>query len=225
MMKILIVAATPFEIDPFKDYLLANFTKKTETLFERQNQSVSLLITGVGQVAMAYHLGCELSQHLYDIVINIGIAGTYRADWSLGKVVQVTSEQFAQSGAELADGSITDLFEMGLLEKNQTPYSEGKMTNTYVMSDLNLPCAKGITVDTTHGFERSISAITSRLHPDTESMEGGAFFYACISKNVKFLQLRGLSNYVEPRNKNRWKISLAIKKVNEMAILLLGAVQ
>ncbi len=47
-------------------------------------------------------------------------------------------------------------------------------------------------------------------------MEGAAFFYACLMTQAPFLQIRAISNYVEPRNKDNWNIPLAIDRLNEV---------
>ncbi len=49
-------------------------------------------------------------------------------------------------------------------------------------------------------------------------MEGAAFHYACLQENIPFLQLRSISNYVEVRDKSKWKIQLAIKELNDTLI-------
>jgi futalosine hydrolase len=41
-------------------------------------------------------------------------------------------------------------------------------------------------------------------------MEGAAFFYICASEKIPFVALRGISNMVERRNKNKWNIPLAL---------------
>jgi futalosine hydrolase len=52
-----------------------------------------------------------------------------------------------------------------------------------------------------------------RLVPDIESMEGAAFHYVCLQEEIPFIQLRGISNLVGDRNKNRWQIPTAMETV------------
>jgi futalosine hydrolase len=40
-------------------------------------------------------------------------------------------------------------------------------------------------------------------------------------ENAKYVQIRAVSNYVEPRNKENWQMGLAIKNLNEYLITLL----
>jgi futalosine hydrolase len=46
-------------------------------------------------------------------------------------------------------------------------------------------------------------------------MEGAAFFYVCSRENIPFLAIRAVSNKVEPRNREKWNIPLAIKNLSE----------
>jgi futalosine hydrolase len=52
-------------------------------------------------------------------------------------------------------------------------------------------------------------------------MEGAGLHYTCRMLQIPFLQLRGISNLVGERNKENWKISLAIEQVNQSLIRLL----
>ena len=72
-----------------------------------------------------------------------------------------------------------------------------------------------------HGNETSIDRIVERLDPQLESMEGAAVFYACRQAGVACLQIRSVSNYVEKRNRDAWKIGLAVKNLNTFAESLL----
>jgi len=40
--------------------------------------------------------------------------------------------------------------------------------------------------------------------------------YACELMKVQYAQVRAISNFVEPRNKEAWKLKKAIKNLNEV---------
>ena len=79
-MKLLVVAATQAEIAP----TLAHFGIASNNFIETEN--FDLLITGVGMVATAFSLGKQLSNQ-YNLVLNVGIAGSFDRDIALGEVV------------------------------------------------------------------------------------------------------------------------------------------
>ena len=82
----------------------------------------------------------------------------------------------------------------------------------------SLKKVKGITVNTIHGNDNSIEKVMQLYHPGVESMEGAAFFAGCFQTNKTFTQIRAISNYVEKRDKSKWKMSLAIKNLNDFLI-------
>ena len=95
------------------------------------------------------------------------------------------------------------------------PFKNGWLSPGNKSLSLSLLSRKGITVNTVHGNEKSIENIIERFSPDVESMEGAAFFYSCMMKNVSCIQIRVISNIVERRNKDNWNIPLAIKNLND----------
>ena len=217
-MKILLVAATRAEIEPTLAWL-GEFGKAydqnaKQSLRPTERLECLSIVTGVGLTATAFRLGQHLALYPPDWVINIGIAGAIDRRLGLGEVVQVKSEIFADVGVEEADGSFRNLFDLGLVDAQQPPFSGGKMYNPDLAS-IPLKAANALTVNKVHGFEPSIEALR-RQYPEAqvESMEGAAFFYACLLAGVPFLALRGISNYVEKRNRADWQIGLAIQHVN-----------
>ncbi|MGK0365211.1 MAG: futalosine hydrolase [Saprospiraceae bacterium] len=220
-MKILLVSATPFEIAPLSQHLNKIFNKVNETLYQKGTLQVEILVTGVGMTNTAYKLGKAFAQNKYDLAINAGIAGAFNRELKLGDVVNVVSEIFGDLGIEEADGRFTDLFENKLLSDNDM-YQNGKIYNPDSAEFSFLPQANALTINKVHGFPSSIKAIQSKYKCDIESMEGAAFFLACREAEVKFLQIRAVSNYVEKRNRDNWDLSLSIGNLNQV---LLGLVQ
>lgn len=208
-MRILIVAATEAEVAP----LISEFD---EPVPDGDPANCRLLITGVGMVATAFALGRHLASNTYDLAINLGIAGSFDRKFALGDVLEITQDTFAELGAE-DDNDFLSIDKMGFGEG--TFYPGTKLSDLYnLFNTFNLPRANAITVNTVHGNEASVNKITERLQPQVESMEGAAFFYACKQMNMPCLQIRAVSNYVEKRNRDNWKIGPAIKNLNTFAI-------
>lgn len=223
-MHLLLVAATPFEIGPTLAHLEQHFSVTPEGIFHRDDLRVQPLVTGVGLTATAFHLGRALASARPDLALNAGVAGSFRPDWPLGTVVNVVSERFGDLGVEEADGRFTDMFELGLIDANTPPFIGGALHNPAAAEAAFLPPARGLSVQRVHGYPPSIEAVC-RKYPDAEveSMEGAAFFYACLQAGVPFLELRALSNYVEARNRAGWQLGTAIERLNETVVEVLGA--
>jgi futalosine hydrolase len=217
-MKILIVAATRFEIRPLIDKF-AYVQKEDESLshYQFRNDKVDILITGIGITPTAFYLGKQLPGSDYDLVINAGICGSFSTSHAIGKVVNVTEECFSEMGAE-NDNQFISLFDLGLMDPDESPYRSGKLLNNSTPKGVairKLDRVKGVTSNTIHGHSGTIQKIKDQFTPDIESMEGAAFFYACLSTGVNFQQIRCISNFVEERDKSKWDIPLALANLNK----------
>lgn len=204
-MKVLITAATWPEIAP-----LANHFNLKEKSF-LSTPDFDLLITGVGMTATAFALGQHLFNR-YDLAINLGIAGSFTRKWELGTVLNIVKDEFSELGAQ--DGEHFHSIESLGFGKS-TFCASAELAHQRIAI---LPEANAITVNQVHGQEEAISRILERLKPDTESMEGAAFFYCCEQTATPSLQIRAISNYVEKRNREAWRIGPAIKNLNDWAI-------
>lgn len=204
-MKTLVVAATKAELTFFYQH----FNLPEGDFVESKN--FDLLITGVGMVATAFALGKHLSAK-YNLVVNFGIAGCFNRNIALGTVLNITEDTFAELGAENGEEFLT-ITDLGFGDNHYISKTDRR---------VGLPLANGITMNCVTGSEKSIKNLIKRLSPTTESMEGAAVFYACKELNIDCLQIRSISNYVEPRNKDNWKIGLAIKNLNDWAITFIG---
>lgn len=220
-MKTLIVVATHTELQ-----LLLDEAEKITTInsqlatYSLDGKLFDLLCTGVGMVAMAFHLGATLTSNSYDCVINAGIAGSFVKNLPIGTVVQVVEDQFSEMGAE-DDIRFLSLTALELIQPNDFPYESGILSNTHEFYSLRYPKVRAITVNTVHGSTQRIAKTQARLNPQIESMEGAAFFYACKSLKVPCVQIRCISNYVELRNKAAWDIPLAVQNLNQEILSLL----
>ncbi len=166
----------------------------------------------------AFNLGGLFARQCFDLVVNVGIAGAFTRSLNIGDVVNVTSERFADLGVEEADGRFTDVHELGLVDANAAPFTNGELLNPSAAGFDFLPKCKGLTVNKVHGFQPSIDAVVKKYEAEVESMEGAAFFLTCLLVGASFLQIRSISNYVETRNRAAWDLPKAIKNLNNVLI-------
>ena len=217
-MKILIVSATVFEIAPIIKHLEDTFKKTSFFEFNNDKHTIFPLVTGVGMVNTAFALARFSKIKEVDVAFNLGICGSFNRSFQLGEVLEIGKDTFGDLGVEEANGDFTDVFALELMDKNLFPFDEGWIKNEKTKLQFSLPKASAITVNKVHGNEGSIEKIKTLYNADLESMEGASFFYACKSMDVKCHQIRSISNYVEPRNKDNWKIELAIENLNKKVI-------
>ncbi len=201
-MNILCVSATEFEIAPFLE-------AKAGTDF---------LITGVGAPTAVYHILKRLQQIDYDLVIQAGIAGSFKPALKPGKVVFVKQDCFADLGTS-EKGDFSTVFEMGFYNQNEFPFTKGWLKNPGTLMDLfPLLKIKGITINTVTDNKTQIKQLIKKFNPQVETMEGAALHYICLQEKIPFIQLRAISNYVGERDKSKWRIKEAIKNLNEALI-------
>ncbi|MDQ7948520.1 MAG: futalosine hydrolase [Pedobacter sp.] len=199
-MKLLIVAATAQELTGLYDH----FEIPKDSFV--QTDHFDVLITGVGMTATAFALGKYLNSD-YELLLNVGIAGSFDPSIPLGSLVQVTEDTFAELGAEDHDDFIT-IVDLG--------FGKNQYHATVEVEDL--PKVKAITVNKVHGHASTIAKTHTLFPADIESMEGAAVLYACEAAQINCLQVRSISNYVTPRDKAQWQIGKAIKNLNNWLV-------
>lgn len=214
-MNQLVIVSTQMEVQPFlykagfpAELLLHNPLKLRDNL--------SLLITGVGSPETIFSLTRLLASNFFDRIIQVGVAGSYNRDFDLGTLVEVGEDCFADLGID-DRGEFKSLFDVGLVAPNQEPYIKGRIINP-IQGDSKHQIVRGITVNTTTGSEEIIHKWKELYQPDIESMEGAAALYVCLQYDIPVIQVRSISNYVEPRKRDSWKLDLAIQNLNNWLI-------
>lgn len=207
-MKILIVAATNMEVQPFSDHWA---TQSQNT----KNIHLEVLITGVGLPATIYALTVKLMQHKYDLVLQAGVCGSFDRDIPLGSLVNIVSERYGDLGAEDHDNYI-DIFDLGLLDAQTFPFSDKCLLSPGFDHPMiqTLQRVTAITVNTISGSEKTIQIRAALFNTQVESMEGLGLHYVCLQQKIPFVQIRAISNYVTPRDRSSWKMKEAVINLN-----------
>ena len=111
--------------------LLAAATK--EEIIEDDFKHCSVVITGVGMVNTAFSLTKNLTETAYDLVINMGLAGSFSDEIKIGDVVEVIEDNFSE--IILTEGSLGVLNTINQSEiiiikpgvKAKVDYAEGQI--------------------------------------------------------------------------------------------------
>jgi len=202
-MNILLIAATEMEIKPLMSaYLEADY-----------------LITGLGSPATVYHLLKKVTAKKYDIVFQIGVAGSFDESLQLGEVVLVGADCFADLGA-FENNQFLSLFEMNLNKENAFPLENGWLINQHQFN-TSLKFVKGISVNCLTDEAEKITLFKEKYQADVESMEGAALHFVCLQEGIPFLQIRGISNFVGERDKSEWQLKSAIINSNRVALKII----
>ena len=216
-MKITIVAATRMEVQPLIDKL--GLSKLGENQFyASKDDSIHLLVTGMGMMQTASHLAIYAMQHDRDLFIDAGVAGAFNREIAIGEVVQVISETYGDFGVEDGD-DFKDFYDLGFLDLQEDEFQHGLLhpygLSEKIQENLTLRKASSLTVNKVHGKEETIQMIMKKYPADIENMEGLAFFNVLNILKKPCIEIRAISNYVEKRNKENWDLGLSVKNLNE----------
>ena len=141
-MKILLLAATPLELEPIQRMLEK----------DQSSHEITCFVSGVGMVATTFSLTKELTSNSYDLAINLGIAGAFDRTIALGEVVEVVQDQISE---EL----IEDGLELRTYQEVGLKTEESILLSTFKIPDSTLKKVSGITVNRVHGNEQNIAVI------------------------------------------------------------------
>ncbi|MDR3328610.1 MAG: hypothetical protein LBS63_00685 [Prevotellaceae bacterium] len=197
-MHILATAATGMELEAIKKPL-------------QGVGGVTFAVTGIGVMPTLYALAPLLAKRRYDLALNVGLAGAYAPLPALGQVALVEHDALDCFGVEDAAGAIS-------------PFASGKMTCPHALDFPALAAYRrvsGLTVGLLTERPERVAARRALYGADVETMEGAAFFYACLRSGVRFLQLRGISNMVGVRDKAQWKTQEALQALGEATARLI----
>lgn len=205
-MKILLCAATEFEIAPTIDVLKGN---------AELGKNVTVLITGVGLMPATYELTKAVLAEKPDIILQAGLAGCMDENIPLGTTAAVLRETVGDLGV-LQNNTFNSAFDMGLINANESPWQNAKLVNPHeeLLKNTGLALIDSVTVNEISTNEDRISYYKNGLEAGIESMEGAALHYVGLLENIPFLQIRAMSNYVGERDKSKWVLDQAIEILN-----------
>lgn len=172
-----------------------------------------IMVTGVGGAAMSWALQKRLAAGLKPrLVINAGIAGAYKPFLRPGDIVVSESDCFADMGID-DNGSFVTLFQSSLADADAPPFRNGRIYSDFVAADPfsgRYRLVSAATVNMTSGSPAVIERIMASWNPDIESMEGAWLAYICSMAEIDWLAVKSISNMVEPRDRSKWNIPLAL---------------
>ncbi|MEI7758427.1 MAG: futalosine hydrolase [Bacteroidota bacterium] len=209
-MRVIISAATVGEWMP--SFLNVN------TLYTGESQRLKLQYhqSGIGMLAASFALTKLALEDKPDLIIQVGIAGTFDSSLLLGSVVAIHEETIGDLGVE-EDGKWKDLFDLKLEKSSYHPFEKRKLPNQWLTKYnlLGLKEVSGITVNEISTNPERIQKLVKKFNPVIESMEGAALHYVARETNIPFIQIRAISNYIGERDKSNWQMKLAIDNLNQ----------
>lgn len=215
-MNIIITSATEMECSELK----AHFGECP--FMVNNNINVQFVLSGVGMLSSTYTLTKIALKEAPNLIIQMGIAGSFDKNLPLGKVVMVNEEALGDLGVEEHE-IWNDSFDLKLSDPNERPFKNSMLPNPWLndYNLLHLPEVRAITVNQISTNEKRIATLSAKYRASVESMEGAALHYVSLNENIPFVQIRSISNYVGERDKSKWQMKEAISNLNKTVIHLI----
>ncbi|HEX8333272.1 MAG TPA: futalosine hydrolase [Segetibacter sp.] len=214
-MRVVITSATVNEWAGVNENINPLYTGESSRL------QVSFHKSGVGILATTFSLSKLIVEVQPDLIIQIGIAGTFEKNL-LGKLVVVKDELLGDLGVE-ENYQFKDVFDLKLEAANEYPFRKKKLPNVWLekFSLLNLSEVSSITVNEITTREERIHQLQKKYNPQIESMEGAALHYVGLLTNTPFIQIRAVSNMVGERDKSKWQMNEALSNLTTTTLKLI----
>lgn len=164
--------------------------------------SLTLLAGGVGPAAAAAATATALAHDsAVDLVLSAGIGGGFTGRAEVGGLVVASEIVAADLGADSPEGFLS-IDELGF-GRSALP-----------AADLGLPASEAVrgrvlTVSTVSGTDERAHQLAVRHDAAAEAMEGFGVAQAAHAAGVPVAELRGISNVVGRRDRDRWDVPAA----------------
>jgi futalosine hydrolase len=197
-----------------------------------RSDGARLVLTGMGAANTAHALTRALLTEADRprLVVQTGIAGAFvPAGLAVGSVVMATEEVYGDVGVITPDGwlSAEDIgiplmvTDRGALF-NHIPLDADLVARAAaVCESLVARTGRFLTLAQVTGVRTLGDALYDRFGALCESMEGAAAAHVCALYDVPFLEVRGISNLVEDRDRAKWRIQEAAEAAQRAVLRLL----
>ncbi|GMT48072.1 MAG: futalosine hydrolase [bacterium] len=193
-----------------------------------------LVASGVGKTNASHATTLFLEKFRPEMIINFGVGGAYPdSGISVGGIAVADREIYGDEGVVTPDGFM-DMRGMGILllsnpapgsgldakrpKKNlfnKLPIHSMPVRKAYrILKNLSFNPGKGpfVTLSTVTGTAARAAELQGRYRAICENMEGASVAHICMLYGVPFLEIRGISNMVEDRDKRSWRLKEAAEE-------------
>jgi futalosine hydrolase len=189
-------------------------------------------VCGAGKANAAASAALLIARFQPAFVVSFGVGGAYPGSGlGVGDVAIATCEIMADEGVLTARG-------FRLIEAVGVPLADGadeRGANTFPADDCLRAAAEQalelegvkyrsgpfLTVSTVTGDDARARLLRRRHGAVCENMEGGAIAQTCFRHGVPFVEIRGISNIVERRDRSGWRLAEAAEAAGRAAAVFL----
>lgn len=177
---------------------------------------------GIGKANTAMTLAAYAQRHRVEQAVLFGIAGAYEGSGlNLGDVALASEEVQADLG--IKEGGMKGMGFPTLIVHGAGPSSYfhnrfplDQALTSELAKRLDVPLKRFLTRDLVCETPAEARAIAKKWEADLENMEGAAFAQACLWLGIRGAELRAVSNLAGIRDKNQWRIKLAVEALESV---------
>lgn len=190
------------------------------------NANIVHAVSGIGKTNASHAATLLIEKFSPCLIINFGIGGAYPSSGlGIGDIAVAGKEVYGDEGLWLKDGVHTaDFIGIPFLKKGRRKYfNEFPLDKNLLKKAMKASphLAKGgrgayqiksgtfVTVSASTGINKRAKELEKRFDAICENMEGAAVAHVCIMYGIPMLEIRGISNIVESRDRSRWDIKTA----------------
>jgi len=200
------------------------------------DKEVVYIISGIGKTNAAHAATVLLEKFSPDLVILFGVGGAYPSTGlNVGDITVAEKEVYGDEGVSNGDGFHgMDVIGIPVLKKsgkkyfNEFPLDKKLARKTVEVSELVTRhsslvtiCGTFVTVSTCTGTKKRANELKGRFNAVCENMEGASVAHICALYGIPMLEIRGISNIVEDRDKGKWDIKLVANNCQKVVLELL----
>ena len=186
------------------------------SLFGRQ---VVLCAGGIGKANAAHAASIMITKFFPEALLIFGVGGAYASSGATrGDIAIATKEIAGDEGVQTLEGfRDTEFIGIPLAENKGTKYynafpaPEALLTRTQDIlsvssAEVRMHAGTFVTLSTCTGTSARAEELEKRYQGLCENMEGAAAAQIATLHGIPWLEVRGISNLVEDRDRNTWDI-------------------
>lgn len=187
--------------------------------------------SGIGKANASHTTTLLIEGFSPSLIINFGIGGAYPSSGlGTGDIAVAEREIYGDEGLWLKDGFHTiDSIDIPLLKKGRKQYFNEFMLDRKLIKKVmdsnrpvtNVKYGRFVTVSTCTGTSKRAKELEKRFNAICENMEGAAVAHICAIYGIPMLEIRGISNIVEDRDKDKWDIKTAAENCRRVLLQFL----
>lgn len=191
-----------------------------------QGKEIAYMISGIGKTNAAHAAAVLLERVSPDLVILFGVGGAYSSTGlKVGDIAVAEKEVYGDEGILAKDGfQGAEFIGIPFLKKGRKRYFNGfpfkrKLVEKAVESSAlvtrhsslvtGVKSGAFVTVSTCSGTRGRALELKNRFNAVCENMEGASVAHICTLYGTPMIEIRGISNIVEDRDRGKWNIKLA----------------